>query len=127
MISIPVSYGELFDKLSILSIKKEKITDLSKLDYINSEYNILLEMCHENLLNDNVYKLYAKLLLINSNLWDVEDLLRKYERDQDFGFEFILNARQVYKLNDQRYLIKNEINMLLNSQVREMKEYVDYQ
>lgn len=127
MISIPVSYGELFDKLSILSIKKEKITDLSKLDYINSEYNILLEMCHENLLNDNVYKLYAKLLLINSNLWDVEDLLRKYERDQDFGSEFILNARQVYKLNDQRYLIKNEINMLLNSQVREMKEYVDYQ
>ena len=126
MITIPVSYGEFLDKLSILEIKKEKIVDVSKKDYINSEYDILLDKVRGILNNETVLELYKKLIDINNKLWDVEDILRILEKEQRFQGEFIHYARQVYKLNDERYSIKNEINLHLNSEIREIKQYVDY-
>jgi nicotinic acid phosphoribosyltransferase len=126
MISVPVSVGELIDKLSILHVKKTKISNEEKLSFINREYELLYDMSSFYLNNEEIIKLYNKLVEVNSNLWEVEDELRILESKSIFDESFVQLARKVYFTNDERFLLKNKINDLTNSEVREQKEYVEY-
>ena len=127
-IKIPVSYGELIDKLTILEIKKIKISDIEKLENIENEFNLLEESVSEfkkkNM--DKYNKFYSELKEINLNLWEIEDEIRVHEKNNSFNKEFIELARSVYKLNDIRFNIKNEINLIFNSTIAEQKDYEDY-
>tara|TARA_B100001996_G_scaffold375353_1_gene355187 strand:+ start:5255 stop:5644 length:390 start_codon:yes stop_codon:yes gene_type:complete len=127
-IKIPVSYGELIDKLTILEIKKIKISDIEKLENIENEFNLLEESVSEfKKKNTNKYnKFYSELKEINLNLWEIEDEIRVHEKNNSFNKEFIELARSVYKLNDIRFNIKNEINLIFNSTIAEQKDYEDY-
>lgn len=126
MITIPVSVGEILDKLSILQVKKNKISNEEKLEYINKELEVLYGLSHVLLENNKIQFLYKNLVEINTKLWDIEDEIRKYEKDKNFSSEFIELARQVYYTNDKRFEIKNEINKMTDSDIKEVKEYVNY-
>ena len=122
IIECPVSVGEIFDKVSILQIKKEKINNLEKLNYIEEELACLLEKL--NLLEKiGTPEFLNRLREINLKLWVLEDQLREKEIEKDFGAQFVEMARKVYQLNDKRFEIKSEINTIFNSQVREVKSY----
>lgn len=123
---IPGSVGELLDKVSILNIKRVMITDVDKLAMVKKELSILNELSDVYLKNKDVENLYDLLLMVNKNLWDVEDELRKFEAEKRFDEEFISKARSVYMLNDRRHDLKNKINILFNSEIFEVKEYVKY-
>ena len=126
-IEIPVSFGELVDKLTILNIKKDKIEDKEKLKNIDKEYNHLNLIYKKYSENDlNVSNLFKSLYEINLKLWDVEDNLRFNEKQNKFNDEFILFARSVYKLNDERFVLKSELNKLVDSEIVEEKSYEDY-
>ena len=126
-ILVEVSVGELLDKLSILEIKKEKIKDQTKLNFINNEYNILKEQMNKNLKSDEkLEKLFQSLKKINSKLWVIEDNKRLCEKNSDFGEKFIQLSRDVHFLNDDRAKIKLEINELTGSKIKEIKEYTGY-
>tara|TARA_B100001250_G_scaffold253536_1_gene218040 strand:+ start:4986 stop:5372 length:387 start_codon:yes stop_codon:yes gene_type:complete len=126
-IEIPVSFGELVDKLTILNIKKDKIQDKEKLKNIDKEYNHLNLIYKKHSANNlNVASLFDSLYDINLKLWDVEDNLRFNEKQNKFNDEFILFARSVYKLNDERFVLKSELNKLVNSEIIEEKSYEDY-
>jgi len=123
-VNVPISIGELWDKYTILLIKKEKIKDEQKISYVLSEIK-----CLDSLMNLYSYKnndLFIKLQKVNLELWDIEDNLRIKEKEKLFDNEFIELARSVYYTNDKRAEIKKEINILFNSQIHEVKEYVDY-
>jgi hypothetical protein len=126
MITIPVSVGELLDKLSILQVKKTKISDIEKLEYINKELELLYNLSYVFFENNKIQLLYNNLVEINSKLWDIEDEIRKFEKEKKFSSEFIELARQVYYTNDKRFEIKNEINKMTDSDIKEVKEYVSY-
>ena len=126
MISIPVSVGEMIDKLSILQVKKNKIIDENKLEFINKEFELLYNFSSEYLNNLEIELIYSKLILVNTNLWDIEDKLRILEKEKKFDTEFIALARKVYFTNDERFRLKNEINLLTSSEIREIKDYVKY-
>jgi hypothetical protein len=126
MINVPVSVGELIDKLSILQVKKTKVTNTEKLEYIKKEFELLYNLSAEFLNNNLIENLYHELVSTNSNLWEIEDRLRILEKDGRFEGEFIDMARKVYFTNDKRFELKNEINSLTSSEIREVKEYVDY-
>jgi hypothetical protein len=126
MITIPVSVGELIDKLSILHVKQTKITNLEKLEYVNKEFELLYNFSSVYLNNEEISKLYHDLVETNSKLWDIEDMLRIIETEQNFDIKFIEYARSVYHTNDKRFLLKNEINEKTSSEIREVKEYVKY-
>jgi hypothetical protein len=126
MIQIPVSVGELIDKLSILHIKKNKITNTEKLELINKEFELLYNMSSYYLNNEDISKLYHQLVEVNSKLWEIEDELRVVELTKNFNTTFIELARQVYHTNDERFSLKNKINELTNSEIREQKDYVNY-
>lgn len=118
--NIPVSLGELYDKYSILEIKTERIEDVTKVVHVEKEMAYLKEFVDKyNLPNE--YR--EKIKNVNSILWDIEDKIRVKERLNEFDDEFIQLARLVYKTNDQRSLIKNEINKLLNSTIMDIKSY----
>ena len=126
-ILVEVSVGELLDKLSILEIKKEKIKDHTKLNFINDEYNILKEQVNKNLKSDEkLENLFQSLKVINSKLWVIEDNKRLCEKNSDFGEKFIQLSRDVHFLNDDRAKIKLEINDLTGSKIKEIKEYTSY-
>ncbi len=126
-ILVEVSVGELLDKLSILEIKKEKVKDHTKLNFINNEYNILKEQMNKNLKSDEkLEKLFQSLKKINSKLWVIEDNKRLCEKNSDFGEKFIQLSRDVHFLNDDRAKIKLEINELTGSKIKEIKEYTGY-
>ena len=111
---IEVSIGEIVDKLSILQIKKDNITDEVKLENINKEYVYLHEIVFSQLkinYNDD----YSKLLDVNKSLWIIEDKLRDKERDKSFDDDFIQLARSVYFTNDKRAEIKKELNLKYGS------------
>ena len=117
---IEVSNGEIVDKITILQIKKSKITDPDKLVNINNELNSLSEI------STNIGVKYIdvkELERVNSQLWEVEDELRLCEAELTFGDYFIALAREVYKLNDQRAAIKKRINLYTNSELIEEKSY----
>ena len=126
MISVPVSIGELIDKLSILHVKQTKISNQEKLLYINKEFELLYNMSAYYLNDLEISKLYRELVEVNSKLWEIEDELRILESKGSFDEVFIQLARKVYFTNDERFLLKNKINDLTNSEVREQKEYVEY-
>ena len=122
---IEVSIGEIVDKLSILQIKKDNITDEVKLENINKEYVYLHEIVFSQLkinYNDD----YSKLLDVNKSLWIIEDKLRDKERDKSFDDDFIQLARSVYVTNDKRAEIKKEINITYGSLFVEEKSYSNY-
>jgi len=127
MVMIPVSWGELFDKLTILEIKKERISDKPKLTNISRELDELLAVSNAHELPDQpLADLLAELRSINETLWDIEDDIRTCERMEDFSSSFIELARSVYKTNDKRAELKLRINRLLGSELVEEKSYEAY-
>ena len=126
-ILVEVSVGELLDKISILEIKKDKIKDDGKLNFINDEYNALKDQMNKNIKSDEkLEKLFQSLKKINSKLWVIEDDKRKCEKNSDFGEKFIKLSRDVHFLNDERAKVKLEINNLTGSKIKEIKEYTNY-
>jgi len=125
-VCVPVSVGELLDKLTILNIKRILVSDIEKISIIKKELVELMDMGGPFLIDSEMEKLYDLLMIVNKNLWDVEDELRKMELDKNFNEEFILKARSVYFLNDRRYELKSKINTLCGSEIREVKQYIEY-
>lgn len=121
---IEVSNGEFIDRMTILEIKLNRITDREKLKNITNEYEALSKSA-ENVL-DKKDQLYLKLKEVNAKLWEIEDRIRDYERKQDFGRGFIETARMVYFTNDLRAKIKHDINLKTKSEFIEEKSYEDY-
>jgi len=127
-ILVEVSIGELLDKISILEIKKEKIKDPDKLNFINNEHAILRDQQDKNVNSDEkLNKLFTSLKEINSKLWVIEDDKRMCERNSEFSEKFIKLSRDIHFLNDDRAKIKLEINNHTGSKIKEIKEYTDYQ
>tara|TARA_B100001093_G_C26588056_1_gene910266 strand:+ start:55 stop:444 length:390 start_codon:yes stop_codon:yes gene_type:complete len=126
-IIIEISVGELLDKISILEIKKEKILDPKKINFINEEHAILKEQFDKNVKSDEMMnKLFNKLKQINAKLWVIEDQKRKCEKDKEFTEKFIQLSRDVHFLNDDRAKIKFQINEYTGSKLKEIKEYTNY-
>ena len=122
-----ISPGELLDKISILEIKLEKIKNKDSQKEIQKEYKILKEIQNSSIeLTDKIKDLLKSIKEVNLNLWDVEDKLRICEKKKDFGENFIKSAREVYFNNDKRSKIKSEINKILGSNIKEVKEYAKY-
>ena len=122
-----ISAGELLDKISILEIKIKKIKDQNKKNQATKEYEILKKIQSSSIeINEDLKKLYESLKKINTALWDIEDKIRVCEKNANFGNQFVELARSVYINNDKRFGIKLEINKKLNSDLVEVKEYVDY-
>jgi hypothetical protein len=126
MVQVPVSVGELIDKLSILQVKKGKVKNPDKLKFIEKEYDLLLNMSVEYLNDANILSTYKDLIDVNLKLWEVEDELRIIESTKIFDNSFIELARLVYYTNDERFRLKDKINNLTNSEVREQKDYKEY-
>jgi hypothetical protein len=124
--NIEVSHGEIVDKLTILQIKKENITDPFKLDNIVKEYNYLLSVVENDLGISTESPEYLELLSINKELWVIEDDIRDKERIKEFDDDFIKLARAVYYTNDVRAKIKKEINLKHSSGFVEEKSYQSY-
>ena len=123
-VEIEVSIGELYDKVTILRIKKDRIKDSKKLFNINKE---LIYLENKILNNDpQVNNLVDELYKINSKLWNIENSKRRCEAENNFGWDFIQLARDVYIYNDKRAEIKRKINVLTYSDVVEEKEYTKY-
>ena len=126
-ILVEVSVGELLDKISILEIKKEKIKDLEKLNFINDEHTILKEQLDKNgTSDDKLQSLFQSLKEINAKLWVIEDDKRLCEKNSDFTENFIKLSRDVHFLNDDRAKIKLEMNNHTGSKIKEIKEYTSY-
>ena len=128
-IYIEVSAGELFDKISILEIKKSRIKDKEKLSHVETELKSLNETLKKNKLDkiDGFLKdCIQDLTNINIALWEAEDLKRKFEKDKNFGEEFIKVSRAIHFKNDERSNVKRQINVHTNSIIREVKDYVNY-
>ena len=122
-----VSAGELLDKISILEIKLEKISDKSSLEQLKKEYKILKKNQNSTIkLEGKIKDLFKSLKNINLKLWNVEDRLRICEKNKEFGKEFIELAREVYFNNDKRSKIKSDINKALDSNIVEIKQYASY-
>ena len=122
-----LSAGELFDKISILEIKKNKIKNKGKRNIVLKELSSLQETASENIKKSKlITKLYKKLKFINLTLWKIEDDIRDCERKRNFGDKFIKLARAVYFTNDERSLVKNKINKLTKSNISEVKSYKKY-
>jgi len=122
-----ISAGELFDKLSILEIKLDKINDNNKKKEIKKEFDILKKIQTSTIKSDDeLENLFNSLKKINNNLWEIEDKIRICEKNRDFGEVFIKLARDVYFNNDKRAKIKFQINKKLKSNITEIKQYTDY-
>tara|TARA_Y100000816_G_C26088264_1_gene574664 strand:- start:89 stop:481 length:393 start_codon:yes stop_codon:yes gene_type:complete len=122
-----ISAGELFDKLSILEIKLDKINDNNKKKEIKKEFDILKKIQTSTIkTDDELENLFNSLKKINNNLWEIEDKIRICEKNRDFGEVFIKLARDVYFNNDKRAKIKFQINKKLKSNITEIKQYADY-
>tara|TARA_Y100001980_G_C14303952_1_gene130461 strand:- start:179 stop:574 length:396 start_codon:yes stop_codon:yes gene_type:complete len=119
-----ISAGELFDKITILEIKKSKISNKEKLNDIDKELLSLKEAVNKYIPNQSkISKYINELKNINLKLWDIEDGKRAAEKNKDFGEKFIELARNVYKFNDERAKIKLAINTSLGSNIKEVKSY----
>lgn len=126
-VTIPVSFGELVDKITILELKASKIRDLDAREHVEHELG-LLRAAHATLVpaNTAVEQATAELRAINQTLWDIEDELRECERRQNFGPAFVELARRVYKTNDMRSAVKRRLDVALGSEIREEKSYRPY-
>ena len=122
-----ISAGELLDKISILDIRLEKTKNKEDHKEINKEYKILKETQKSNIeTTEKTKHLFNEIKKVNQNLWNIEDKLRICEKNKDFGEKFIELARGVYFNNDNRSKIKSEINKLLGSNIKEIKQYINY-
>jgi hypothetical protein len=131
-IQVPVSWGELIDKIAILEIKSERISDAAKLANVRAELTALAGVRDANLPSDqkvlaSLATLTADIKIVNEALWGIEDDIRDCERDKDFGPRFVELARSVYKTNDRRAALKRDINTLLGSELIEEKSYQSYE
>ena len=127
LISAPVSYGELIDKVTILEIKSERMTDAAKLGNVRDELRLLNELWEANPASRiDIAVERARLKRINEALWDIEDAIRLKERDKAFDARFVELARSVYRTNDERAAVKRAINVKLGSRLVEEKSYQDY-
>ncbi len=127
-IEIPVSVGELLDKLSIVEIKRMKIKNKEKLVYLNLEYELLNEKVKNirKISKKDFDNFYSSLMEINSKLWDIEDEIRALEGKKQFDKDFIDLARNVYITNDMRFEVKSDINKYFGSTIVEQKELKNY-
>lgn len=126
-IKVEASFGEFLDKITILEIKSERISDAAKLENVNRELSLLRESwaahpASKTDINDEM----ARLKAINEKLWEIEDDIRDKERNKAFDQEFIELARAVYFINDDRAAVKRELNLRLGSDLVEEKSYADY-
>ena len=127
LINIPVSVGELVDKITILEIKKIKIKDKNKLLNVNREHKYLNEILRKKIKTTlQIKKEILALKKINLKLWNIEDKKRRAEKNKKFDSVFIKNARNVYIYNDKRAKIKHNINVLAGSKIIEEKSYTSY-
>lgn len=128
VIKVPVSFGEVLDKITILEIKSERINDEAKLKNVRLELDELSETWNEAVKDPAaIAELRDQLKSVNEALWEIEDDIRDQEAAQDFGPRFIELARAVYVTNDKRAAIKKEVNLALGSRFVEEKSYKDYQ
>ena len=123
-ILVPISVGELIDKITILEIKKKYMSG-EKMKNVNNELKSLQVILHNQKLEVD-QNLYLNLKKINSSLWEIEDKIRIKESLKEFDEDFIELARSVYKVNDERSLVKREINLKYNSGIVEEKSYKNY-
>lgn len=124
---VPVSPGELLDKITILEIKADRITDTEKLQNVETELQLLTEVWNQSLADNNTVKqLKRELKTTNICLWDIEDQIRNKEARKEFDQEFIELARSVYLQNDKRAEVKKQINVILGSKILEEKSYAEY-
>ena len=127
IVKVPVSVGELVDKITILEIKNKKIKDIKKLSNIKLELKLLNEFFRKKKLNTKlIKKLKNYLYNVNLKLWNVEDKLRDHEYKNKFNQNFVKLARKVYFLNDKRSKIKKDINESVGSKIIEEKSYKEY-
>ncbi len=124
-ITVPVSVGELVDKVTILRIKCQMIKNEDKLHHIKKELNALTAVCESNNI-DLSHELVSELQDVNLGLWKIEDDIRLKEKAKEFDEVFIELARSVYRVNDQRFEAKSKINQHFGSNFREEKSYEDY-
>jgi hypothetical protein len=119
-----ISIGELIDKITILEIKKEKITEFEKLKEVEKELLSLSNTFKKSISDISKIKpLIKKLKIVNLKLWDIENGKRLAEKNNDFGKKFVELARSVYKTNDERSKIKLKINKILGSNIKEIKSH----
>ena len=123
---VSVSVGEVFDKITILQIKKDKIKDRNKLININKELNEIETVVEEHKNDKEILSFIKTLKNINLKLWEIEDKIRAKESLKEFDEDFIKLARSVYIVNDKRAEIKKEINLKTNSNLMEEKSYKKY-
>ncbi|WP_375271410.1 DUF6165 family protein [Sphingomonas sp.] len=123
--TVPVSWGELLDKISILEIKRERIVRPDARANVMNEHRLLSEFGDMALRSDGVAPLFATLKAVNEDLWEIEDAIREQEAAGTFGAEFIGLARAVYHRNDERAAIKRAINEVMGSDLIEEKSYAD--
>ncbi|MBT8069942.1 MAG: hypothetical protein KJN61_04965 [Gammaproteobacteria bacterium] len=127
IIHVPVSPGEVLDKITILEIKSERISDAAKLVNVRRELELLQASWQKYVDEDETVRdIHARLKAINEALWDIEDDIRDKERAKEFDQVFIDLARSVYVTNDQRADAKKELNLYLGSEMVEEKSYQDY-
>ena len=127
-INLEISIGEFFDKITILEIKKERISDADKLVHINNELDALIDLLDTlPFSRDDVEKEVGELKSINEELWVIEDDIRDKESQKSFDQVFIELARSVYFTNDRRSDVKRDINIKLGSDFVEEKSYEEYQ
>ena len=122
-ILVPISVGELMDKITILEIKSERIKNPSQLENIVHELEALRAVRLRDIERAMLDKLSAELKRVNAKLWDVEDAIRDCEARADFGEHFIELARTIYRLNDERSRLKKAINLASGSRIVEEKSY----
>ena len=126
-INIPISVGELIDKLTILELKRQYTHNSEKLKNILHEMSELQKLYEQNIeKEDEIIEYRANLYEINRYIWMIEDRIRKKENRKEFDDEFIQLARDVYITNDKRFEVKNKINNFLNSEIKEVKTYESY-
>ncbi len=126
-IRVPVSPGEVLDKITILEIKSERMTDPQKVANVRIELDLLQKTWAEAIREDDTIRdLHAQLKEINEALWEIEDDIRDKERAKEFDERFIELARAVYFTNDRRSEVKKKLNLHLGSQIVEEKSYQDY-
>lgn len=127
MLTVQTSPGEFLDKLTILEIKSERMTDAGKLDNVRRELELLRSTWSASpLASRDVSALVAQLREVNEGLWEIEDRIRAKEAARTFDAEFIELARSVYRTNDRRAAIKRELNVTLGSSLIEEKSYESY-
>ena len=127
LVRVPISTGELFDKITILEIKIRRVADAQKRDNVLNEWLELTDTLEQHIsMNHELTQLKKELLFVNEQLWDIEDSIRAKEAQHLFDEEFIELARSVYYTNEQRSVLKRKINILTGSTLIEEKEYTKY-